>query len=185
SSALAAPILCDRSTLTAEMLVKIAPTTASCYSAPFPDECHTADQAVAPLTASFQKYSLTTPGEQAAVIALMLFESTSFQYNKNHYPGIPGQGTKNMQSPAFNQKYAEFLYPDQVQVAAVQGPAAVLDLVSGVEDTFGSAAWFLTTQCDASVKAGLATGLDAGWTAYMACIWTSRSAERDALWTAA
>jgi hypothetical protein len=75
--------------LTAATLTTIDPKTASCAGAAFKEECRTAEQAVDPINKSFEKYGLTTKGEQAAVVALMLFESGSFQFNKNHYPA-PG-----------------------------------------------------------------------------------------------
>jgi hypothetical protein len=42
---------------------------------------------------SFSTYGITTAGEQAALLGIMGFESEDFRYNKNYYPGNPGQGS--------------------------------------------------------------------------------------------
>lgn len=117
----------------------------------------------------------------------MLYESNAFKYSRNHWPGVPGQGTRNMQSPAFNLLYAESLYPAAaVQAAQAQGVDAVLALVNGDADSFGSAAWFLSSQCSESVRQGLAAGTAAGWQAYLtSCVGATDTSDRDALWTAA
>ncbi|PSN59569.1 hypothetical protein BS50DRAFT_640916 [Corynespora cassiicola Philippines] len=172
------------SSLTADTITSISPSTASCAGADFPDECHDAATAAPAITKSFEKYGVQSKGEQAALIAIMLFESGDFKYNKNHFPGVPGQGTKNMQSPAFNQMYAKSLFPEKA--AQAQSPEAVLDLVSGPDETFGSAAWFLTSQCTPAVRDGLASGTIDGWHTYLTtCVGTTAAAERDVSWNAA
>jgi len=124
----------------------------------------------------------------------MLYESGDFKYAQNHFPGVPGQGTRNMQSPAYNLKYAEYLatvYTNcginsaQVQQASAEGPVALLALVNTEEWTFGSAAWYLVTQCGASVREGLAAGTQEGWEGYLQCVGTSGDEKRDQLWSAA
>jgi hypothetical protein len=60
----------------------------------------------------------------------------------------------------------------------------VLALVTVDEYNFGSAAWFMTTQC-ATAKTTLATDPDAGWTSFMSCVGVSNTADRQAYWTAA
>ena len=173
--------------LTASTIQIISPATASCDGADFPDECADASQAAGPISNSFSKYQITSVGEQAALVALMLYESGSFKYNKNHFPGVPGQGTRNMQSPAFNLKYAQSLFDaGAVAEADAQGPAAVLALVSRDEESFGSAAWFLSSQCPDSIRQELATASAEGWTAYLTqCVGTADNPERDQLWSAA
>ena len=88
----------------------------------------------------------------------MLFETGDFKYKINHYPGVAGQGTRNMQSPAFNEKYADWIVANgndsnitqaSVSAASAQGPAQLLDLINTDKWGFASAAWFLSTQCDA------------------------------------
>ncbi|KAF2707791.1 hypothetical protein K504DRAFT_458274 [Pleomassaria siparia CBS 279.74] len=157
--------------ITAEKIIQIAPTTASCAGAEFPDECADAAAAAPAISNSFTQYKLTEVGEQAAVVSLMLFESGSFKYNKNHFPGVVGQGTRNMQSPAFNALYA----------AAI----GVADPMADNDSSFGSAAWFLTTQCSADVRAGLVAGTPAGYSAYLTqCVGTTDTADRDTIWAA-
>jgi len=173
--------------LTAQIITAIAPASSSCANAPAAGECRTAEQAAPHISDSFTKYGLTSTAEQAAVLSLMLYESDNFAYNKNHYPGIAGQGTRNMQSPALNLLYAQSLFPaSQVAAASAAGPAAVLDLVSGDDYSFGSAAWFLTSQCSTAIRTELQTGSLAGWAAYLTqCVGTTDTADRDAIWTAA
>ncbi|KAL1603872.1 hypothetical protein SLS60_005464 [Paraconiothyrium brasiliense] len=178
-------------TITADDLTAIDNTTATCSSTgDFASECADAATAAPAISSAFSKYSITEPGVEAALIAIMLYESGSFKYNHNHFPapGRPGQGTRNMQMAPFNEKYATALYgADKVAAAQAQGGEdAVLALVQGDEDSFGSAAWFLTTQCDASIKDGLASGTSAGWDAYLtSCVGTTHTADRDVSWTKA
>lgn len=181
--------------ITAADIVKIDSNTSSCADAPAAGECRTADEAAPYVAISFVNFGITSFGEQAALLALMLYESGDFKYAINHYPGVPGQGTRNMQSPAYNLEYAQYLSSvctdcgvtvAQVEQASSQGPTAVLDLVNTDEWSFGSAAWFLTTQCDASIRQGLAAGTQAGYEAYLQqCIYASVDDKRIALWSAA
>lgn len=83
----------DTSSLTVAQLEAIAPTSNTCDNPPAAGECATAEQAVPHITKSFDTYGVTSRAEQAAVIALMAFESGDFKYNKNHFPGVPGQGS--------------------------------------------------------------------------------------------
>jgi len=164
-------------------VLSAAPGAASCAGAPFPDECRTADQAAPHISNAFSKYGITTPAEQAALIALMLYESGEFKYNKNHFPGVPGQGTRNMQSPTFNSKYATDLFGAQA-VTQAGSPTAVLNLVLGDAESFASAAWFVTTQCSATFRQGLQAGTQQGWESYLTnCIGTTVNADRNAYWT--
>ena len=79
--------------ITAEQIETIAPTSNSCDNPPAVGECATAAQAAPNIAKSFDTYSITSRAEQAAVIGLMAFESGDFKYNKNHFPGVPGQGS--------------------------------------------------------------------------------------------
>ncbi|KAF2739331.1 hypothetical protein EJ04DRAFT_509034 [Polyplosphaeria fusca] len=185
--AAAAPSRCGRNTLTEAAIQAIAPSTASCAGAEFSNECATAADAVGPIQASFQKYGVTSTAEQAALIALMLYESGNFQYNIHHFPSPnPGQGTRNMQNYPFNLQYATALFGAQAQEKAAQGPDAVLGMLLGNDESFGSAAWFLTSQCNAQIRQGLHSGSQAGWSAYLTqCIGTTDTPDRDAVWTKA
>lgn len=94
-----APATGGPAALTAATLIAIAPNTESCAGADFPEECADASTAATALTKAFNTYNITSKGEQAAIIAYELFESGDFKYNKNHYPGRPGQGTRSKQQP--------------------------------------------------------------------------------------
>ena len=98
-----------------------------------------------------------------------------------------------MQSPAFNLKYATWLAANDsgcgitaeaVDAANAESPDAVLDLLTETEVwDFGSAAWFLATQCEASVVKGLAARSEEGWSAYLTdCVGTTVTADRTAVW---
>ena len=173
--------------LTESQVLAVAPNSSSCANAAYPSECRTAAQAVGPINASFATYGLGTLGEQAAVLSTMAFESDDFQYQINHFPlpGHPGQGTRNMQSPAYNLKYAQSIpalgpYMEKMNTS---DPTAVLDLLVTYSNyDFGSGAWFLATQCDQSVRSGLQNGSDPGFSAYIACIGTTETSGRDTYW---
>ncbi|KAF1989636.1 hypothetical protein K402DRAFT_326395 [Aulographum hederae CBS 113979] len=174
-----------------KVITSISPDSGSCDGANFADECATATQAAPHVLDSFNQYQLYYPGEQAAVLSTMLFESGGFKCNKNHFPepGVPGQGTRNMQSPNFNKMYAEYLAQQgkldtaDVQAAEAKGAAEVLDLVMTDEFSFGSAAWFLSTQCDEGVRTGLQDGSQTSWEAYLTtCVGTTVTPERVAGW---
>ena len=72
------------------------------------------------------------------------------------------------------------------QAASVaDDPAAVLALVQPDQFSFGAAAWFLSTQCEAGVRAQLQTGTLAGWQAWVTgCVGTTTAAgdARQAYW---
>jgi hypothetical protein len=176
------------SALTAANLIAIAPATASCTGADFPDECADATRAATALNKAFTTYSVTSKGEQAALVAYTLFESGNYKYNKNHFPapGRPGQGTRMMAMPPFVSKYATAVVGAQA-VASAGGDAAVLALVnSDDEKSFGSAAWFLTTQCTPAVRAGLVAETTEGWHTFLTeCVGTTAAPERDTPWVAA
>ncbi|KAF2035835.1 hypothetical protein EK21DRAFT_96455 [Setomelanomma holmii] len=200
--ALAAPIPepdCDPdvqnqavSGVTAENLVAIAPATASCSNAPAPGECADATAAASAINKSFATYGITSTGEQAALVAYMLFESGNFKYSKNHYPGRPGQGTRMMAMPNFVAEYATKVAGANAVAAAsaVGGDAglnAVLALVnSDDEKSFGSAAWYLATKCTTAVRTGLQAETTDGWHAFLTqCVGTTLDPERDTPWVAA
>lgn len=175
-------------TLCASTLIEIDPNTSTCDSpASFPDECRTAIQAAPPISSSFARFGLDTAGERAAAVALMLYESGSFKFNRNHFPapGRPGQGTRNMQVPEFNKAYATELFgAERVAAAEAEGGMdAVLELVSGDWESFASAAWFMRTYCTEGLRAGLREGSDEGWEKYITgCVGTTMDQGRLDLW---
>ncbi|KAI9761970.1 MAG: hypothetical protein M4579_000753 [Chaenotheca gracillima] len=195
-AALHRAVLRRASTVTAAQLQQIAPTSNTCSGAPAADECRTATQAAPLISQAFSTYAISTPGEMAALIGLMAFETDDFKYDKNHYPGTPGQGTRNMQMITYNYKYAASIpaLVSQLQAAAPGGTVptdpdaqnAVRQLVLTDQYDFGSAAWFLTTQCGPSVRAGLQAGSETGWETYISsCVGTTVTDDRKAYWTRA
>ncbi|OAA50809.1 hypothetical protein BBO_00756 [Beauveria brongniartii RCEF 3172] len=166
------------STADAAKVKIIAPGSKSCPET-LPD-CRTADQAAPFIFRSMSQYNLTSDNEIAAVIALMAFESGDFHYKRNAFPppGNPGQGTANMQSPAFNLLYAKSLDGVKEKVADVKTVEGlkpkeldeILSLVQPDEYNFGSGPWFLVTQCPATVRDELKEDIDCGFEAYMACV---------------
>lgn len=188
----ASPIPCDTPSLTPSAIVAIAPDSASCFNATYPAECANATDAAPWINEAFSTFSIDAFGTQAALLSLMLFETDSFKYKINHFPGVPGQGTRNMQSPAFNLKYAEWLAANatdsgistsQVEAADAEGPEQVLALVNDNRWGFASAAWFLATQCDEKFRGGLAAQTEDGWNSYLTdCIGTTVTDDRTAIW---
>lgn len=172
----------------AAVIAKIAPATTSCPSGGAnAAECATNAVAGPAIASGFAKYRITNSNEQAALIALMMFETGDFVYDKSHYPapGIPGKGTRNLQSPDFNKKYAtDVLGADKING---KSPADILDiLVADKVTDFGSAAWFLTTQCQSDVRTQLQTGSEAGFNAHLACVGTTDpNSQRKTKWLAA
>ncbi|MCJ1251561.1 hypothetical protein MMC30_008796 [Trapelia coarctata] len=145
---------------------------------------------------SFNRYGISSPGEIAALISLMAYETGDFRYQVN-LAGTPGQGTRNMQAARFNILYASSIPALAAQVKAITGGAAtgrlsasqlnaVLALLTGNADyDWGSAAWFLTTQCP-GVRTGLQSATLASWQNYIQnCIGIAPTGDRQAGWTTA
>ena len=182
-------LTCDD--LTCDDLTKIAPDTASCDGAPFPEECAPASVAAPNIAQSFDLFNIDSFGAQAALVAIMLFESGDFKYKINHYPGVAGQGTRNMQSPAFNAKYAQWIASNgddatitsQSIAAAANDPATLLNLINTDKWSFASAAWFVATQCGASQVQALGDGSQASFESYLtSCVGTTVTEDRIAGW---
>ncbi|KAJ5613104.1 hypothetical protein N7510_006298 [Penicillium lagena] len=179
------PLIPRDATLTQAQVEAIAPKSNTCADAPAKDECATAKTAAKYTSQSFDTYDVTSKAEQAAIISLMAFESVDFKYNKNHFPGVPGQGTRNMQSPSYNKKYASSLPDLKDKIAKVaSNPVDLLDLLRDNHSyDFGSGAWFLTTQCSKEVRTALQTGGEEGWQRYISdCVGTSVTDERKEYW---
>ena len=177
--------------ISANNLITIAPATASCDGASFPSECAPASVAAPNIAQSFSLFNVDSFGAQAALVAIMLFESGDFKYKINHFPGVAGQGTRNMQSPTFNSKYADWIVANgqdasitQSSVAAVANdPAALLNLINTDQWSFASAAWFISTQCGASQIQALGDGSQASFEAYLTgCVGTTVTEDRIAGW---
>lgn len=185
-------------TLTANLIQTIAPNSSTCDGAPYPAQCRTAAQAVTPISQSFCTYKITTPGEAAAAISWMAFESADFKYQNNMFPapGRPGQGTRNMMMWPNVYNYAKSIPALANKVKAMINGASspsndtmnsVRALLTGNDAyDFGSAAWFLTTQCSSDVRTQLQTGSLSGWENFITkCVSTTVTDERQAYWTRA
>lgn len=180
------PHLAARGQDPAALLISIAPSSDTCSGAPFPSECATASEAVAPIISSFALCNIETAAEQAALLAWMSYESGEFKYNQNHFPapGTPGQGTRNMMMPTFVAEYVQFLGLTPTST----DPATVLMMVENDQYGFGSASWFYHEQCSSEIKSGVQSGSQAGWDAFLTtCVGTdadegSGSTSRLAYW---
>lgn len=176
-------------------LLAIAPSSSDCTNAPVASECATATQAAPYLINAMSSYKITSPSEIAAVLSLIAYETDEFKYNINHYPGNPGQGTRNMQMASYNLQYAK-------SIPELQGPLSSIttgSTTSGLSNdqlndiralvlpdqySWASAAWFLTSQCESS-RPAIQAGGQSGFEAYMACVGTSVTDDRLAYWTKA
>lgn len=167
----------------ASIIAAIMPGSLSCANAQFPLECRTADQASQPLINAMVKYELYEPGQIAAVLALIGFESVDMQFKHNISPGRPGQGTSAMLMPDNVAAYAASIPEVQAGLAAAGGaPDKVLALVQGDEYNFGAAPWWLVTKCEKGVVEGLKTATDESFRAYMGCVGVTATEERMAYW---
>lgn len=165
---------------TAAQLMAIAPKSNNCAGAD-PAQCQTADKAAQYIAQAFQTYGITSQGEMAALISTIAFESGGFKYNKPVNPA-PGKGTRNMQSAAFNLKYAQSIPAVASQLASGSaGPDAALNLlIANPYIDFASAAWFLTSQCP-SARPELQAGNMAGYITYVTgCLGTTVTDDRHA-----
>ena len=183
------------------ILSKVAPTAGQCDPA-YPSECATVVQAATGLTKAMADYKIYNTAEISVLIALVAYESGDFRYNVHHFPSAnPGQGTRNMQNFQFNLGYAQFIAQTNATVASqlktiTNGAASgftddqmnqVLSLVTPDEFTWGSAAWFYTSQpgCQAQIGSQVQTQGNAGYAAYLECVGTSMSEDRMPAWVAA
>lgn len=178
--------------ITPQIIQSIAPQSGSCENAPRPSECRTAAQALVPIVNSINQYAVNTREEMAAIISLMAFESGDFKY-RTPVNQVSGKGCRNMQSATFNILYAQSIPSLATSVQAITQGATVTSLsptqlnqvLAKLTDNddydFGSAAWFLTSQCSATIRKGLQTGGRAGWLAYVSnCIGTTPTNDREA-----
>ncbi|KAK2778759.1 hypothetical protein FQN53_001656 [Emmonsiellopsis sp. PD_33] len=151
-------------------------------------ECRSARQAAPPIQASFERYGISSAAERAALVSLMAMESGEFVYARNHFPapGVEGKGTRNMQSPTYNTLYAKSIpaLSDPLGKIDPDDVGAILDLLlSNDEYDFGSAAWFLTSQCTPEVRKGLQSGSKEGWEGYLTgCVGTTVTEVREGYW---
>ncbi|KAJ2744328.1 hypothetical protein GGI20_003055 [Coemansia sp. BCRC 34301] len=162
----------------------------SCASVSTPGECVTNAKALVAINNALSKYRISKRSEVVAVIALMAYESGSWQYNTNHFPGRPGQGTRAMLMFNFIESYAKALHPDEAAKALAGGMTdeaknAVRALVLNDDDSFGSGFWYLVNNAAAyhekadklrdgnldDFKDYVVTGVGAGWDSTRQTIW--------------
>ena len=163
----------------AERLATIVPKSKSC-DVDLPD-CRTNDQIAPLLVDGLKKWEINQRDAISAVIALTAFESDSYKYKRNMYPGRPGQGTSNMQMIKYNVKYAmEFpelhekikaieITPENADAVTPEQQNELLDLVTPDDYNFGSGPWFLRTQCPSSIE-DFNRSAEKGWDSYMKCV---------------
>lgn len=87
-----------------------------------------------------------------------------------------------MQMANFNTMYASSI--PEIADDVTDDVDQVLDLLLTEDEyDFGSAAWFLSTQCSEDVRTQLQTGSEQGWENYISsCIGTTVTPERKAYW---
>ncbi|KAJ1803404.1 hypothetical protein LPJ56_005896 [Coemansia sp. RSA 2599] len=181
--------------ITVDQLNKAVPSRASdssCVSVSTPSECAPNARAVTAINHAISKYGVTSTGEIVALISLMAYESADWQYNVNHYPGRPGQGTKAMLMYDFIEKYAQQVHQTEATRVLISGGGSdsaknsVRELVLNDDDSFGAAFWYLVTQAPgyhnnpAKLRAGNAddfkeyvvSGVNAGWDDKRMSIWS-------------
>jgi len=160
-------------------ILAAVPSTASCASGE--PACRTADQIAPFINKSFSKFGFMTRGEQAALFALMAFESGNFVFDVNVSPGRPGQGTRNMMlfdfilpyAVQFNSSAVHAIRPDlNISSTAADVPDdtqknTIRATVLADTLSFASAAWFLRTHCSPQIAIGLQSATDDAFNAYM------------------
>ncbi|KAJ2708912.1 hypothetical protein H4R19_004508 [Coemansia spiralis] len=110
--------------------------------------------AVDAINKALAAHKITRRSEAVAVLAWMAFESESWMYSKNMFPGNPGQGARPMMMYEFVYQYAKTLFPDKVQDSwkgLVAGTAANNQTMNSVRDmviadeqyNFGAGFWYL------------------------------------------
>ncbi|KAI5837007.1 hypothetical protein DFP73DRAFT_569564 [Morchella snyderi] len=160
--------------LTESQVLAIAPNSADCSKASFPDECTNATVATEQLNIAFKAYKVWSLGPKAALASLIAFESGDFVYNFNHFPGRPGQGTKAMLMfkwiykfalwSGFNEEVSDIVGKPAESVTEAETATfsndtmnAIRALVLPVNLTFKAAPWYLVKQCKREHYEGLIT----------------------------
>ncbi len=178
----------------ASILLQIAPTSGSCANPPVAGECSTNVEAAPYLISAFQAYGIYDVHEMAALTSDIAFESGDFKYNINHFPapGRPGAGTRSMLTPPYVLDYVKSIpaLASQTSATTTSGLSddelnTIRALVLPDEYTWGSAAWYLTSQCSSSIRTQLQAGGQAGFEAYLGCLGVSATSDRLAYWNRA
>ncbi|KAJ8516215.1 hypothetical protein ONZ45_g6451 [Pleurotus djamor] len=202
----AAPICRQRTSsgITPAQLLQIAPDMATCDPAiDFPEECRTAEQSAPFVNQGFADFNITTKGEKAAILSLMLFESGNFKFDINHFPGRAGQGTRNLMTFPFIHQYAVDTPSTSAQALSFgitdpEDPAisnatknAVRELVLPDPLSFASGMWFYKASGPEKIGCtgnqtlvdGLQAETEQGWADYITnCIFTTVTEDRKEVW---
>ncbi|KAF5337667.1 hypothetical protein D9758_013022 [Tetrapyrgos nigripes] len=172
----------------------------------FAEECRNSTDALPLINQGFADYNISSVGEKAALLSLMVFETGNFSFDRNHFPppGRPGQGTRNLMQFPFVYQYAVdnantssqalSLVPNNttdLDSVSDDTKNAVRKLVLGDQLSFSSAMWFYTqsgknktgcTHIDGMVE-GLQVRTVAGWENYITqCIGTTVTDDRQKVW---
>lgn len=194
-----------------DTLLEIAPASKDCDAPPdsvTPDECRTAAQVAPLLEKAFEQYKVTSAAEQAVVVSNMVYESGSFKYKRQlqsqSNPLSFGQGTVNMQSAAFNNKYGKSIpaIADKIKALKIDDSShesalkssnetliELLDILTVDEYNFGSGVWFMAEpwggECD-KVRTLIKTDAEAGFEAWLkSCVNAPKAAARTDLFKTA
>ncbi|KAF7305791.1 hypothetical protein HMN09_00732900 [Mycena chlorophos] len=196
-----------RDYISASELVQMGALSNCTLETEFPTECRNATQAAPFVNNGFREYNLTSTGEKAALLSLMIFESGGFAFDINHSQNNPGQGTRNEMNFPFILEYALETPRVAAQAKALAGPNitdpsavppttqnAIRALVLPDDLSFASAMWFYTrsgaseTGCIdiPDMVSGLRNESLAGWENYITqCVGTTVTEARQTLWETA
>ncbi|EJT81274.1 hypothetical protein GGTG_01258 [Gaeumannomyces tritici R3-111a-1] len=160
----------------ADLIEGTMPDSKTCDLAKFP-QCTTAADAAPYFIEAMSTYKIYDYWEIAAVVSLTAMESASLKYKQPASPSSDkGKGTSNMQSGAFNLKFAKSIPELASRVSEITGgsetptdaqKSEVLKLVQANDYNFRSGAWFLATECSADIRQGLVAGTKQGWLNYV------------------
>lgn len=162
-----------------KIVLAAAPKSNTCDGAPEAGQCATAQDAAPKIIAALETYKMTTPGEQAGLLAWMAFESGDFKYNIAKFNNPPaGKGSRCMMSPDFNAEYAKTVGDNEAD------PGAMLKKLIADGHEWDACAWYYSAKCDDTVKKGAQAGTLAGHLAFLKdCVNTEVTDARKTYWT--
>ncbi|RPB04116.1 hypothetical protein L873DRAFT_1622006, partial [Choiromyces venosus 120613-1] len=152
-------------------LERAYPSSKTCDNPPFPkEECDTAAIAAPNIELSYIRYSLTTLGQKAAILATLALESANFKANINHSTNRPGQGTKAMLMFPNIVAFANSIDMLKSRVKELGGSHHVRDLVLPGNTTYAAAAWYVASgpACPKDTMGRLSADKWAGFEYYVA-----------------
>lgn len=159
-----------------DLIEATMPDSKTCDLAKYP-QCTTAAEAAPYFIEAMSTYKIYDYWEIAAVVSLTAMESASLRYKQ---PAVEssdkGKGTSNMQSGAYNLKFAKSIPELASRVNEITGgsetptdeqKSQVLKLVQANDYNFSTGAWFLATECQADIRQGIRAGTKQGWLDYV------------------